>query len=437
MQALCERQLGEILNLYRRLHIELDDTGRSGLIIELFHDSRDPVRQLGFELADRDLSSNTVLAPEVGDAVKNMLGDPDAGIRSKAARLLARLVPPDAMIVLTAALGKETDPVAAEPMLMGIARWPNADAREAVMRWYLREDAPLPAACAAVWSFEQAGLIDELHDRQRIIDRLRVVGPEMLRESGMKLMARFGDASDLRVLVGLMLGGNPNTQQWAANALVETPRAVEMLVQASEENPALFGAAADALIRHRATPEGLRRLARLRAPDERAKHDALVRMGEAIDTERLTEAVRLADLPAELSITLLGRLAGSADPITTRSAKGVVMLAELELEAMRPNRALEAVIALDKAGAEVEAADRARAQEIKATSLIMLGRLPEAYEISRSFPLWEAAIAKGVDPELRRRAVEFVLDQEEETLSDEQKADLRQYLRSEKRGGEG
>lgn len=423
----AQRQLAEILELYRRLHIELDDAGRSKLIVELFHDPRLPVRLLGFELADRDLSGSTVLSPEVGIAVKEMLGDPSARIRSKGARLLARLVPPDAMIVLTEALGKETDPVAADPMLMGIARWPNADAAGSVMRWFLRDDAPLPAACTAMWAFEQAGLIDDQADRRAILDRLRAVDPASLREAGMKLLARFGEAADLRVLTGLMLNGTPNTQLWAANALVETPRGVEVLVQVAEENTALFGAAADALIRHRSTPEGLRRLAQLPAPDAQTRREAIVRMGGAIEPERLTEAVRLADLEPDLAITLLSGLLKGTAPISSRTAKGVVLLAELELGASRPNRALEATLAID--GVEIDPLDRGKANAIKATALILLGRFDEAYEISASFPLWRDAVGKIADQELRIRAAQFVLDHAGKALTEEQVGAIQLYLK--------
>ena len=68
-----QTQIDEILALYRRLHIELDDSGRSALIVNLFDDPRLELRRLGFELTDRDLSSNTVLTSEVSEAAKVML----------------------------------------------------------------------------------------------------------------------------------------------------------------------------------------------------------------------------------------------------------------------------------------------------------------------------------------------------------------------------
>src|SRR5690606_9590414 len=102
-----------------------------------------------------------------------------------------------------------------------------------------------------------------------------------------------------------------------------------------------------------------------------------------------------------------GLLKGTA-PISSRTAKGVVLLAELELGASRPNRALEATLAID--GVEIDPLDRGKANAIKATALILLGRFDEAYEISASFPLWRDAVGKIADQELRIRAAQFVLD---------------------------
>lgn len=424
LRQLAQTRLLELLAVYRRLHIELDDAGRSALIVELLKDPRNEVRLLGYELADRDLSSNTVLSPEVGETVKQMITDPAPLIRAKAARLLTRLVPPDAMIVLTESLSNEDHPTAAEPMLTGIARWPNADAAPAVMSWCLRDDAPFTAACNAAWAFEQAGLWDPQTDHPRIMQRLREAEPKQLRESAMKLIAKFGEARDIRVLVDLMLSGPPNAQQWAASALVETPRAVEILVQAAEENPALFAAASDALIRHRSTPEGLRRLVSLPAADEQAKAQAVLRMGERIEIERLAEAVKLAELAPDQSITLLNRLLTNSPSLSPRVARGVILLAELELSGQRPNRALEAAIALDKA--TLDPADRARADSLKAASLILLGRFADAAELTNAASDWIAVINSTPDAELRKRIGSYVLASLSQNYSPEQVEQVRQ-----------
>jgi len=416
-----ESQLGTIQDLYRRLHIELDDLGRSGLIIELFEDPHRELRLLGFELADRDLSSNTVLSPQVGEAVKEMLDDDSAAIRARAARLVTRLAPPDAMIVLTEALGSEQDPQAAGPMLSGIARWPNPDAREPVLRWYGGNDAPLGELNAAGWSMAQAGLWDaERGSSDIIVERLRSAGARSLREPGMKLLARYGDLEDLRHLVEVLLEEEEPLSKWAAGALVETPRAVDLLLQAAEQNPSIFEPAAEALIKHRANPEGLRRLVGLAAtPEQRAR--AVVRMGEAIDAERLAEAVRLAELPRDQAILLLKRLLTIDGAQTSRHARGVLLLAQMELDAARPNRALEAVITLDDSPLDPD--QKVRADRIETLSLLLLGRFDEALATADDYEIWQTAIGLAGKEELGRKIAEFMLDSAM-VLSEEQRQEL-------------
>jgi len=419
--------VSEMLSLYRRLHIELDDAGRSALIVELLGDPRIEFQNLGFELVDRDLSSSTVLDPLVGERAKKMLDDPNAQIRSKAARLITRLVPPDAMLVLTASLANEKDPIAAEPMLLGVARWPSPEAVGPVLQWFLRSDSPFEAACSAAWALELNGLWNPDLQHPILLDRLRKTDPTTLHEAGMKLISRFGDASDLHVLITLLLSENPDQQKWAANALVETPRAVEVLVQAAEENKLLFIPASDSLIRHRATPDGLRRLVSLPYPDVQTRTAKIEQMGLALDVDRLAAAVQLADLDATLSTLLLNRLLSSEIQITPQVANGVIRLAEIELEEQRPNRALEAAIALDEVS--LDPIQLANISQTKTQSLILLGRMDDALLVNQDPLLWLLAIDRTQDPELRDKIAAFVLDKLTDALSDEQRSHLDEMIK--------
>lgn len=412
------KQRDELKALYRRLHIELDTPGRSALIVELFNDPRTELRLLGFDLADRDLSASKDLGAAVGQTVRELLGDESAQIRAKAARLITRLVPPDGMIVLTSALQQEQDPVAVEPMLLGIARWPNAQAREAVLSWFARDDAPLVALCSAAWAMERESMWNAETDHPILLSRLRAAKAEQLREDGMKLLAKLGNSEDLGRLVRLMLSADPSVVRWAATALVETPRSVEVLTASAMENEVLYQAAGEALIKHRATPEGLRRLAELPQSDSEVRRQMLERMGQVIERERLGEAVRLAGLGSEISIAILSRLASSEHDHTPRSAKGVLQLAELQLEAGRPNRVNEALLALE--GVTLDPADQVQHESLRVQSLILLGRFDEASSISKSWDLWEAALARASDAAQRERIARYLLGQEGFGLDEEQ-----------------
>lgn len=418
--------LDELKVLYRRLHIELAPERRSALIVELLDDKRTSLQVLGFDLADRDLSASINLSEQVSQKVHDLIADGNPLIRARAARLITRLVPPDAMIVITNALNVEQDPSAAEPMLLGIARWPNADAKGAVLRWIQRADSPLFASYSAGWSLENQGLWNAETDYPIILDRLRKSGPQQLREEGMKLMARLGSADDLRRLVLFMLSEDPAVVRWAASALVETPRAVDVLAQGATENEALYQAACDSLIKHRATPEGLRRLAEIPISDPNLRRDMLLRMGQAIEQDRLGEAVRLAQLNSDTRIAILSRLVSTEEPHTARSARGVLQLAELQLDAGRPNRVIEALLSLDET--TLDPVDRDRLLSMKTQSLILLNRFDEASVVSVSYEVWNNAITRANDAEQKAKIAQQLLDRAESLLTEEQQAALQAYL---------
>jgi len=428
-QEAQRKQIEELKGLYRRLHIELDTAGRSSLIVELFNDPRPGMRLLGFELADRDISASKELGVAVGESVRKLLKDESPAIRAKAARLITRLVPPDGMIILTESLQSEEDPVAVEPMLLGIARWPNIDARESILSWFARDDAPLVALCSAAWGLEREGLLDSETDYPVLLIRLRSAEPQFLREDGMKLLAKLGSADDLRKLITLMLSEDPSVVRWAATALVETPRSVEVLAQSAMENEILYQAAGESLIKHRATPEGMRRLAELPQSDPALRRQMIERMGQAIDRERLGEAVRLAQLDPTLSISILSRLIANEDAITPRSAKGVLQLAELQLDAGRPNRVNEALLALE--GATLEPTDQARRDTLRVQSLILLNRFDEAIAISREWSQWNNAIERAIDDAQRDRIAQYLLNRDDLELSPEQTNRLELLLSTE------
>lgn len=408
----------ELKALYRRLHIELDAAGRSALIVELFNDPRSEFKLLGFELADRDLSASKTLGDDVGQAVRGLLSDPNDLIRAKSARLITRLVPPDGMIVLTHALIAENSPVAADPMLMGIARWPNPDAVPTVRAWAMRDDAPVSALFSAAWAFERESLWTPETDYPVLLKKLRNSTSVQMREDGMKLLAKLGSSEDLRQLVDLMLSNDQSVVRWAASSLVETPRAVEVLIQSAAENEVLYQAAAEALIKHRATPEGMRRLAELPQTDSAVRRSSLERMGQQIDREQLGEAVRLSRLDQDIAISILSRLLTSEATQSTRIAKGVLQLGELQLDAGRPNRVIEAVIALE--GATLDPADQLRLQSMQTQSLILLSRFDDAAAAQLDFDVWNNALKRAVDETQRTRIANELLQRFVDELSPDQ-----------------
>lgn len=346
-------------------------------------------------------------------------------IRARAARLITRLAPPDAMIVLTEALKVERVPTAAEPMLLGIARWPNAGAIPSALQWTEREDAPRFALYSAALSMEREGLWNIETDYPKLLKSLRSASPRELREDGMKLLALLGQADDLRRLVDSMLSEDPGVARWAAAALVETPRAVEILEQAATQNEVFYLPAAESLIEHRATPDGLRRLSELPQSDQSLRREMVLRMGSYIDREQLGEAVNLARLEPELMIEVLSSLVGNETPHTTRSARSVLTLAELQLLAGRPNRVIEALLSLEDA--PLDPPDQTKRDVIHVKALLLLSRFDEASALSLDFEDWTGAIELVSDPQLQARIAAELISRSETELTVEQQHILNSY----------
>jgi hypothetical protein len=297
------------------------------------------------------------------------------------------------------------------------------------MRWLLRDDSIFGPASDATWSLEELGLWDAEVDHVLILDRLRQVPSEALTLSSMKLLAKIGSSQDLELLVSLLSSENSNQQQSAASALVETPRAAEVLIRAAELNSSFFAVASTSLALHRATPEGFRRLSTLPAPDGDARADAFLRMGAAIDADRLSEAVKLAGIEPELAISILNRLLNAEQPINARSAKGILQLVSLEFKQSRPNRALEGVRSLD--GVQLDASDRQLADRYRLTALILLGKLDEANILEASKADWFEAFSQVQDAQLLSRIAQSVVETYHDSLTAEEHELLKPYLAQE------
>jgi hypothetical protein len=118
------------------------------------------------------------------------------------------------MITLTRALQTETVPAAAEPMLLGVARWPNEAAVIPTTHWLDREDAPFGAVATALWSLAQAGLLGEAGVRDRVLTALRERDAERGGEPALKLLVSLGNEKDR--------AGTRRSSNWASACVPRT-----------------------------------------------------------------------------------------------------------------------------------------------------------------------------------------------------------------------
>lgn len=426
VRALTDRQraLGdEVVNLYRRLHVELDAPGRTALLAELIRDDRNPLRDLGFELAGRDLSARTQLGPEVAIAAVARLTHADPATRAKAATLVGRLVPPDAMMAITRALVSETTAVAAEPMLLGVARWPSDDAVMPTVRWLARDDAPVGAVTTALWSLAQAGFLDDPPLRERVLAGLRERDLVRTGEPGMKLFVRFGNTQDLAAIAEQLTLGDDPARNAAANALAETPVGAALLLEAATGDPRLFPPAARAIGLHMPNAEGLKKTAGLPAIESTVKTNAILEVARMIPPDQLGRAVRSAALSAPMCERALGRLLDPEIDRTPGVFEGLILLADARLKSAKPALAAELLASLDITTAPPESRSEMRRLELRAR--LALHDLEAAKGIGATLPEWVEAW-RTLDPAapVRSPAASFILEHFAAQITDELKTEF-------------
>lgn len=420
-----QRALGdEVVALYRRLHVELDAAGRTTLLAELIRDDRAALRDLGFELAGRDLSARTQLGPEVATAATARLNHPDAATRARAATLVTRLVPPDAMITLTRALGSETVASAAEPMLLGIARWPNDAAVIPTARWLERPDAPFGAVSTALWSLAQADLLTDPALRERVLAALRSRDTARGGEPALKLLVRLGDASDLARVAALLESPEDPLRNAAAGALAETPAGAARLIESAGSEPRLFAPAARAINTHMPTPDGLRKLAGLQAIDPAMRDAAILELALKLRPGELAKAVEQAGLPDTLREQALARLADPERERTPEVLDGLLLLADTRINLRRPTEALLVLRSIDPAG--LGAARSGPYTRLMLVATVASGDLDAALGVAGlTLDDWLAAWRRLPESsELRRPVAEAINTRFASALSTEQRAEL-------------
>lgn len=430
-RALTERQrvLGdEVVALYRRLHVELDAPGRTVLLAELIRDERGSLRDLGFELAGRDLSARTQLGPEVATAATDRLAHTDATTRAKAATLISRLVPPDAMVTLTRAIKTETSPIAAEPLLLSIARWPNEEAVQPTVRWLERTDAPFGAVTTALWALAQAELLSDPVLRDRVVGTLRQRDPARGGEPALKLLVRLGTQDDLARVAALLTVPEDPQRNAAAAALGETPAGAALLIEAATTDPRLFAPASRAIITHNAGPDALRRLAGLPAIDTTIRDASIVELGAKLRAEDLAAAVGAAGLSASVRDAILTRLVDPDRERTPGVIDGLMMLAETRIELRRGVDALTVLRSVDPALlGESQARQHAR---LRLIATVLSGDLQAANALdATSFDDWIAAWRLLPDAsELRPRLAQAIMERFADQITNPLRTELNRSI---------
>lgn len=377
-----------------------DPAVRSGVLIQLLRDDQGSLRRLGIELVNRELANARELGPGVGYASLELLKDPAADVRSAGADLIDRLIPTGAALAVREALARERDPNVLAKLLRLTKRFPDIAPPELLMGWLGAETAVRRAAIDAIAALQASGQLASPIDHQRALQTLRSERPEDLSLDGLRLLCELGNDQDRDAVARLLSLPSADARLRAAQALDPFAPHLDRIVDVAKSDASLFSIAASALARHRANLAGYRALVSLPAPTPAAMREAINALCRRMPLLELLEAAR--ETPdAETRESILARAVNLtaapngvtdfnpfAGPEGERVAEALVMLAQAQLDVLRPQAALGTLELLDNAGEAIAS----RLIPLKLKGLLYLDRLEDALQFEASADQWLDAL---------------------------------------------
>lgn len=388
-------QLVSLVETQRKLYLALPSgEDRSRLLCQMLGDQRPEIRDLGLDIASREVSAGSLVNESVGDALLSLLATRDASVRARAGTLAAQLSPSGSQQAISEALRKETDQRVAKALLVGIARNPSGAARIPVLAWMAHANSDCAGAAAeAAYALYGIGMLENA-DAPIIVGALRRVPTSALNPAGCHLIVAFGEATDRERVASLLKSEVPALRLIGAEALAERPEYADAIVEAARVDSALFGSATAAVASSGATAVRFLELAGVGAVAPDVRVVGLARVAAAMRPAALVEAARAeASEPAMVEM-LLSML--TTDPIESagsETAAGLILLAEVRLAAGRPDTALAALALLQpSAGAETVR----RANELRTVALIWTNRFEEAAKVGAGASAWLDGLERAI-----------------------------------------
>lgn len=423
-----------LVTAQRKLYLSTPAEERPAMLIDLLGQQSTPaLRDLAFDLCQRELSNTGTLDERIGGVALLLLTDPSPAVRSRAAILVRQLTPRGSAGAIVTALNNETDPQAASDLLLAAARTPTPDAVTAVMKWVLRDSDARPAAIEAVLRITRVIDLSD-SDRESLLTLLRsslaatiamedptsaqvnlisngsqqpsttaqssqtisietnVASTPTLSPAGIQLLATLGDDSDRDLLVTLVADKfSPVVRTAAVEALLWYPQYTQTIVHSARSHPELVPGAIKAVTVQSPTAAQLSELLTLAPVSPEAVRPDIAALVRVMNADEVLPAVSAVTDPAlrSLLITSLSSpsryLAESARPEALAAiCRGVLMLAE---DALARGDAALTLSTLDSSPhAEVNPATSQSSLALRLSALLALGREQEVTRLVLDYP---------------------------------------------------
>lgn len=383
----------KLADALRRLHVSTPPEERGPLLESMLTDSEPAVRNTGLELVSRELSASGAIGPGVGEAILNLLADPNPEVRMSAARLVRQLAPDRAPEVVTRALLLEHDPSAAAALLTAAARWPNPEQIETVLKWLASPGPARDPACDAAWSLYKSAHLDS-DNQERLLTLVRTWNDDQLTPSACSVLATLGNEADRLRLRPLLFAREGSVRNSVVEALLWYPEFLDDIVKAARDDQDLFDAASRALLQHEPTAQGLLTLISLPRPSLDTALAGITRLARALNATDLLQVTKDVKDDA-LRVTLLKQLTADEREMSERAdprmlpalGEGMMTLADLQLTAREPDQALITLESSPFFGPGAAPAPRGF-RTLRCAALAALGRIDAADEAGGPPEAW-------------------------------------------------
>lgn len=412
------RLLGVVVDRFRSM---TDADERSAMLSSLIRDDLPRLRELGLELALGELANARPVSAEVAVAATAALQEPSPKLRKAAADLLTILAPASTQDALHRALNRETEPEVAASLLAACARRPSASIREATLHWFQAGEPTASPALGTLAALDEAGLLGDTADRERILTALRLTGFGQLPATGLRLVLSLGTDSDLQRVAQLLAWNDTARKQAAADALASAPRGlgVDVLLQHARTDASIFPQAVRGVRAHRPTAAGFAELAQIRAPSEADLRRALLDLTSVMPPPALVEVAKATPDPRTreaMLATLVSRSTEQTVPesespslpgLPGRSAQvdrgggtpppevvqGLLLLCRTRLELRQPAAALQALDVIAPGNGSPMTPEWS---SLRTHALLWLGRVDEAAAGSAPLEDWLEGLESSI-----------------------------------------
>jgi hypothetical protein len=417
--------IARLVDVATQLNLATPSEQRSALLASYLLDARDEMRELGFDLVERELRQSSQLNGEVAQATITLLAHHNPAARRRAARVIDQIAPPEAGPAVAHALAAEDDPTVAAELLKASIRWPMAELEQPVVRWLIAGNNTFGPAARAALALRESGLLQDTASIERAVTALRARPIESLSESSLALFADIGETADRDRIAALLDSPNPPTSRAAAVALADRAEYLDHLLLAAQGQEHLLTIAADAVLNLRPTAAGYASIAKLLEVPEGETRDTtwLVRIAQTLSVDDLfTVAMNEADL--DLREQMLSRLAEDGFTITEPQRDSFAnALAELACLQTMHGQPESSLLTLDKVPAP-SSVDPKRLAKLRATALIALNRLDDARQLDPPASAWldalDSMLTFAPDPQLATSIVTELTTVFADTLTEAQ-----------------